>query len=317
MASNALAPYAASMIGQQFGHGENRNEAAQLLSHAVLGAVLAQVNGGSAAAGAVSAAGAEAASNYIAKELYPYAVTPNGDIDASLLTPEQRQNLSSLGAAVGAIGGGLVGNSLYNAAVGSQVGQNAVVNNETGSTKYNSLSKEQAFEEINKALANGDLDEANKLYKAYDFGIFTKDGSVLLDRYSCVKAKGADFCSANNWQGSQIYNEEKLRDFALGFAGVGSVKITSLVKADSFLLKEARALSQQESQGINQLLSEIRKGNMNPGIGTKYFDGIAEFRHRNGGRIYAKVKDGVVDIIGYSGKANQQNVINRIKQLFK
>ena len=129
MASNALAPYAASMIGQQFGHGENRNEAAQLLSHAVLGAVLAQVNGGSAAAGAVSAAGAEAASNYIAKELYPYAVTPNGDIDASLLTPEQRQNLSSLGAAVGAIGGGLVGNSLYNAAVGSQVGQNAVVNN--------------------------------------------------------------------------------------------------------------------------------------------------------------------------------------------
>ena len=133
MASNALAPYAASMIGQQFGHGENRNEAAQLLSHAVLGAVLAQVNGGSAAAGAVSAAGAEAASNYIAKELYPYAVTPNGDIDASLLTPEQRQNLSSLGAAVGAIGGGLVGNSLYNAAVGSQVGQNAVVNNETGS----------------------------------------------------------------------------------------------------------------------------------------------------------------------------------------
>ena len=118
------------MIGQQFGHGENRNEAAQLLSHAVLGAVLAQVNGGSATAGAVSAAGAEAASNYIAKELYPYAITPNGDIDASLLTPEQRQNLSSLGAAVGAIGGGLVGNSLYNAAVGSQVGENAVVNNQ-------------------------------------------------------------------------------------------------------------------------------------------------------------------------------------------
>ena len=130
VASNALAPYAASLIGQQFGHGENRNEAAQLLSHAVLGAVLAQVNGGSATAGAVSAAGAEAASNYIAKELYPYAVTPNGDIDASLLTPEQRQNLSSLGAAVGAIGGGLVGNSLYNAAVGSQIGQNAVVNNQ-------------------------------------------------------------------------------------------------------------------------------------------------------------------------------------------
>ena len=135
LATNALAPYAASLIGDQFGHGENRNEALQLLSHAVLGAVLAQVNGGDATAGAVGAAGAELATNYLAKQLYPDAITANGDVDASVLTPEQRESLASLGAAIGAIGGGLTGNSLYDAAVGSHVGENAVVHNTLGEKK--------------------------------------------------------------------------------------------------------------------------------------------------------------------------------------
>lgn len=56
---------------------------------------------------------------------------------------------------------------------------------------------------------------------------------------------------------------------------------------------------------------------MNPGIGTKVFGGITEFRHRNGGRIYAQVTDNVVNILGYSGKGNQQKVINLISSHFK
>ncbi|WP_202974260.1 hypothetical protein, partial [Xanthomonas dyei] len=43
VASNALAPYAAQLIGRTFdqNHGSNPNVALQLVSHAVLGAVLA------------------------------------------------------------------------------------------------------------------------------------------------------------------------------------------------------------------------------------------------------------------------------------
>ncbi len=36
--ANTLAPYAANLIGSQFEHGEDKNKAAQLASHAILGA---------------------------------------------------------------------------------------------------------------------------------------------------------------------------------------------------------------------------------------------------------------------------------------
>lgn len=58
VAANALAPYAAQLIGERFdeNHGSDPNPAAQLLSHALLGALLAEVNGGNAASGAGAAA---------------------------------------------------------------------------------------------------------------------------------------------------------------------------------------------------------------------------------------------------------------------
>ena len=99
--------------------------------------------------------------------------------------------------------------------------------------------------------------------------------------------------------------------------GNPSIKITSRVKEHDALLKEARKLSSTESQGINSLFEQIRKGNMNPGIGTKVFDGITEFRHRSGGRLYAKVAGSTVEVLGYSGKGNQNKVIDLIKSTFR
>ncbi|MCL2178897.1 MAG: hypothetical protein FWC18_05685, partial [Cystobacterineae bacterium] len=95
------------------------------------------------------------------------------------------------------------------------------------------------------------------------------------------------------------------------------IMISSRVKENNALLKEARKLSESERRGIDSILEQINKGNMNPGSGTKVFDGITEFRHRNGGRIYAKVTGDKVEILGYSGKGNQQTVINLIKSNFK
>ncbi|WP_338133934.1 hemagglutinin repeat-containing protein, partial [Neisseria lactamica] len=44
LAANTLAPYAAAAIGRRFGHGENKNEAAQAIGHFMLGAALAYAN---------------------------------------------------------------------------------------------------------------------------------------------------------------------------------------------------------------------------------------------------------------------------------
>jgi filamentous hemagglutinin len=67
VASNALAPYAAYFIGSKLdsNHGSDPNATLQLLSHAVLGALLAEANGGSAGTGAVSAAGGELAAKVL------------------------------------------------------------------------------------------------------------------------------------------------------------------------------------------------------------------------------------------------------------
>jgi hypothetical protein len=130
IAGNALAPYAASLIGQQFDHTDDPNKAAQLLSHAVLGATLAYLNGGNAAAGAAAGAGSEAAAQYLTKELYPEAFDANGKFDRTKLTEAQANHIIGLGAGIGALVGGATGGSVFDGAVGGEIGRNAVENNQ-------------------------------------------------------------------------------------------------------------------------------------------------------------------------------------------
>uniref|UniRef100_UPI001EF5C099 VENN motif pre-toxin domain-containing protein n=2 Tax=Snodgrassella TaxID=1193515 RepID=UPI001EF5C099 len=134
-ATNALAPYAAELIGKQFGHGDNQNQAAQLVAHALLGAISASVNGGNAAAGAVGASAAELAAQYLIKQLpkdqYPEAIDPKtGEIDPNRLPESVKANIRDLSSAVATVSGGLTGGSLVNAQIAGVVGQNAVENNE-------------------------------------------------------------------------------------------------------------------------------------------------------------------------------------------
>ncbi|MNV12223.1 hypothetical protein D3C71_1028180 [compost metagenome] len=71
--ANALAQYAASQIGDKFDtqHGGDPNAALQLLSHALLGALLAEINGGNAAGGAGAVPGGEVAAKLLTEALYP------------------------------------------------------------------------------------------------------------------------------------------------------------------------------------------------------------------------------------------------------
>ncbi|PIT09871.1 hypothetical protein BGI30_06465 [Snodgrassella alvi] len=133
-ATNALAPYAAELIGQQFGHGENQNQAAQLVAHALVGAISASVNGGNAAAGAVGASAAELAAQYLIKQLpkdqYPEAIDPRtGEIDPNRLPENVKASIRDLSSAVATVSGGLTGGSLIDAQIAGVVGQNAVENN--------------------------------------------------------------------------------------------------------------------------------------------------------------------------------------------
>ena len=59
-------------------------------------------------------------------------------------------------------------------------------------------------------------------------------------------------------------------------------------------------------------------GNWNPGIGTKeVFKGVFEARSKNGARVYFRHTDSGAEILGYSNKNNQQQVINALKKAYE
>jgi len=97
--------------------------------------------------------------------------------------------------------------------------------------------------------------------------------------------------------------------------------MSSTVKEDTLLLREARRLSGKHSTEVNNLLEQLSKGNLNPGIGTRSIQGasgVSEARSRGGARVYfiADESGKSIQVVGYSTKANQQRVINKLTALY-
>lgn len=141
VAANTLAPYAAAAIGRNFGHGENKNETAQVLGHFLLGAALAYVNGADPLSGGSAAIASEKAAEYLAAQ-YNDGVSYNneaGEFEPNRLPENVKQEIRAITGAIGALVGGVSGSAhhgngnavdvLTNAQVGGVVGQNAVENN--------------------------------------------------------------------------------------------------------------------------------------------------------------------------------------------
>ncbi|EHU2107570.1 hemagglutinin repeat-containing protein [Acinetobacter baumannii] len=129
--ANTLAPYASKLIGDNLGHGEDKNKAAQMASHAILGAVLAYVNNGNPAAGGSAAVASETAADYLTKQYKdnPAYQNDKGEFDTNLLPEDVKSSIRDLTSAIGVAVGGTVGDSAFSAQIAGVVGQNAVENN--------------------------------------------------------------------------------------------------------------------------------------------------------------------------------------------
>ncbi|WP_123414700.1 hemagglutinin repeat-containing protein [Pseudomonas brassicacearum] len=108
------APYLAQAV-KQLTEGD---DTANLMAHAVLGAVLAKAQGGSALAGAAGATAGE----LIARQLYPGK-------SSDQLTDAEKQTISALSTLAGGISGALAGGDAFDAALGAGTAKNAVENN--------------------------------------------------------------------------------------------------------------------------------------------------------------------------------------------
>nr|WP_313738109.1 VENN motif pre-toxin domain-containing protein [Acinetobacter sp.] len=154
------------MIGSQYGHGEDKNTAAQLASHAILGAALAYVNGGNPAAGGSAAVASEAAAAYFTKQLEEtYKDDPkyfaNGEFQPNLLSEAEKSQIRDLTAAIGAVVGGTVGDSAFEAQLAGVVGQNAVENNYLTSKQISQYNAEMKQCKTN----GGNCDSVIKKYR--------------------------------------------------------------------------------------------------------------------------------------------------------
>ncbi|CNG45641.1 adhesin [Yersinia frederiksenii] len=125
------APYLAHEISKYL--PADQNQTANLMAHAVLGAVVGHFSG-NATVGAVSAFTAEAAAPAIIKAM---------GWDKDSLTEKQKQTVSALATLAAGLAGGLVGDSSSSAVAGAQAGKNAVENN--------SLSGDQSRESLKQS----------------------------------------------------------------------------------------------------------------------------------------------------------------------
>ncbi|NYV50460.1 hypothetical protein HPC53_10620 [Yersinia pestis] len=115
------APYLAEVIKQSTGD----NEEARLAAHAVVGSVLAHLQGNSAVAGGAGALTGEIAADLIMQQLYPGKMV-------SELSETEKQTISALSTLAAGLAGGLTGDSSADAVAGAQAGKNAVENNALG-----------------------------------------------------------------------------------------------------------------------------------------------------------------------------------------
>ncbi|HEY0209634.1 VENN motif pre-toxin domain-containing protein, partial [Acerihabitans sp.] len=149
-----------------------------VVAHAILGGVIAELSGASAAAGATGAAAGELAAPAIALALY-------GTADGDKLTSQQKQHLGALSTLASGIAAGVSSDSASGAVVGAQAGKNAVENNlfspevmpqgltdlgqsASSYAKYaqdNNLPPEQVQADLTR-MVEGDLPEGADIVKA-------------------------------------------------------------------------------------------------------------------------------------------------------
>ncbi len=100
------------------------------------------------------------------------------------------------------------------------------------------------------------------------------------------------------------------------------IKITSSVKKDTRLHHFAQELQGRErtQKEINHLISELAKGNTNPGMGSEHLNDAGHVmyaRGRNGGRVYYILHGSeAYEILGYSDKNNQERVIRYLREKY-
>ncbi|WP_328803056.1 VENN motif pre-toxin domain-containing protein [Rouxiella aceris] len=167
-----------------------------LMAHAILGGVIAELSGGNAASGATGAMTGELAAPAIALAFY-------GTADSDKLTSAEKENVSALTTLASGIAGGMVSDSASGAVTGAQAGKNAVENNylsgdqarETVKQVAESLKnqvRDKLGEGTTSSIANGII---NALAESGDSALGGADYAADAVMVLATCAAGDSYCS--------------------------------------------------------------------------------------------------------------------------
>jgi hypothetical protein len=97
-----------------------------------------------------------------------------------------------------------------------------------------------------------------------------------------------------------------------------AVELVSAIGKDKTLVKLAEEAGASAQKGIDALTSQLARGNLNPGIGTKNpFGSISYARARDGARVFFRQVEGKIEILAKATKRNEQAVIEKLKKLYQ
>lgn len=291
--AGGLNPAVAQLIKQAT--GDNRE--ANLMAHAVWGALAAQLSGNNAASGAVGAFSGELAARYIIDNYY------GGRTDN--LSEQERQQISMLATIASGIAGGIAGNSTASAGTGALAGKNAVENNYL-SQKQQAKKKEELAE--CKSIACKAQTEAK--WTAIDLG---QDGSFAAGMIAGVPAGLYDAVDGIvKTASSPLETYEALK---------------SLFNSGDVLGNVSDAVKQSYIDRIDRMEAEYQKagasGSFNAGVeGGKLVTDIAGLLAGGAGavkitagvteKIVAKVASKVESAAAHAGKATVINFPNKV-----
>ncbi|MCT4702336.1 VENN motif pre-toxin domain-containing protein, partial [Dryocola boscaweniae] len=253
-----LNPAVAQLIKQTTGDDDKAN----LMAHAVWGALAAQLGGNSAAAGAAGAFSGEAAAQYIINNYY------GGKTDN--LSEQERRQISTLATIAAGIAGGLAGNSAEAAGAGAVAGKNAVENNSLSGDKARETVKQAAEslkDQVRDKLGNG---ATSSIANAIINGLAdTGDAALGSADYVADAAMAVASCVAGD-----SYCTKALSDLASKNQAVAD-SVTALMSSDTWSTVKDTVI--QASEG-NQLALEatggmlagiILPGKKVPGVGNR------------------------------------------------
>ena len=238
------------VIGQEFGHGEDKNTAAQLVSHAILGATLAYINGGDPTAGGSAAVASEAAAIYLTNQYKndPRYQDKNSEFQPNLLLENVKAQIRDLTAGIGAVIGGAAGDFSYNAQLAGVIGQNAVENNRMLHREevdlIQNLAKEYAkekgisLEEAETQLTRGALYNIDEGWKdAFDSKLDASDIAEYNLAYQYLLAQTKDGSVDEINSNFYNYTNSKGTIVVIGRlnSSAGHISDSELQKADSYI----------------------------------------------------------------------------------